>query len=80
VTRSSPVQIGSATNWSSVSLSKFHSMFSNTSSEMWGSGRNNYGNVTTLINNLSSPVQIGAATDWQKISIAGYTAHATKTV
>jgi hypothetical protein len=47
---------------------------------MWGSGRNNYGNVTTLINNLSSPVQIGAATDWQKISIAGYTAHATKTV
>ena len=66
--RSSPVQIGSATNWTSVSLSYLHVMAVNTSGELWTWGKNStWGNLG--VNNrteYSSPVQV-PGTNWSTI-------------
>jgi len=64
--RSSPVQIGTATNWASVSGSDFNSLAITTDYKMysWGKGDDGLiGDGTSGIDR-SSPVQIGAGTDW----------------
>jgi len=72
VSRSSPVQIGALTDWSSVSAGRNFSGGITTSGTLWMWGGNAYGQLgqedTT---NYSSPVQVGALTDWSKIS-TGY--------
>ena len=66
--RSSPVQIGSATNWTSVSSAYAHVMAVNTSGELWTWGKNSsWGNLG--VNNrteYSSPVQVPGTT-WSTI-------------
>ncbi len=77
--RSSPVQVGSQTDWALVS-NAWYSMFGiKTTGKLyaWGqgsSGNLGLGNATSY----SSPVQIGSLTDWSKISSGGG-AHAIKT-
>jgi len=66
ISRSSPVQIGTATNWASVSGSDFNSLAITTDYKMysWGKGDDGLiGDGTSGIDR-SSPVQIGAGTDW----------------
>ena len=78
--RSSPVQIGTATNWASVSGSDFNSLAITTDYKMysWGKGDDGLiGDGTSGIDR-SSPVQIGAGTDWL-FSYCGYKASAAIT-
>ena len=74
--RSSPTQIGSGTDWSTVSLTKFHSLAIKTNGTMYAWGRNQYGNLAQ--NNdgpsdgYSSPVQIPGTTWSQAYAGADY--------
>ena len=70
--RSSPVQIGSATDWSQVSCSRTHTLALKTDGSLWSWGNNSSGQLgQSNLTYRSSPVQIGTATDWAFIS-AGY--------
>ena len=72
--RSSPVQIGTATDWRSVEVGKgtdgeqVNMMAIKTNNTLWGWGRNNNGELG--VNDRverSSPVQVGAGTDWSRV-------------
>ena len=78
--RSSPVQVGTDTDWSSVSAGNLHSMAIKTTGTLWAWGGNTYGKLglgdTT---NRSSPVQVGTDTNWQSVSSGGEQTMAIKT-
>ena len=71
--KTTPVQIGVATNWLVVSAGGSHTMGIKTNGTLWAFGRNNSGqlgdgtNIDSLI-----PVQVGTDTDWKTISAALY--------
>ena len=75
VNRSSPVQIGTDTNWSKVSAGGSHSLAIKTTGTLWAWGTNSLQQLGLIDNQTgtarSSPVQIGTDTDWSSIS-AGY--------
>lgn len=80
VSRSSPVQIGSGTNWSKISAGAGHSAAIKTDGTLWTWGENKFGSLGT--NNLiyrSSPVQVGTDTNWSKIECGYYNTFAIKT-
>lgn len=59
--RSSPIQVGSSTNWASVSGYKFHSLFMRTDGTLYSAGYNTVGQLgTNNVLRYSSPVQIGS--------------------
>jgi hypothetical protein len=65
---SSPIQIGSLTNWSKVSCSNSFTVSIKTDGTLWSwglgtDGRLGLGNTTTY----SSPKQIGLLTNWSKV-------------
>ena len=66
---SSPKQVGSLTNWSSVSSGSYHTLSIKTDKTFWSWGRNNYGQLglgnTTY---YSSPKQVGSLTTWSTLS------------
>jgi alpha-tubulin suppressor-like RCC1 family protein len=70
--RSSPVQIGSLTNWKDVACGSGFTIAVKTDNTLWAwgkgaDGRLALGNTT----NYSSPKQIGSLTNWNKIA-SGY--------
>jgi alpha-tubulin suppressor-like RCC1 family protein len=69
--RSSPVQVGSLTNWEKVIVSQSTAYAKKTDGTIWAWGINLSGGVGdgTKINR-SSPVQIGASTDWAYVGYA----------
>jgi alpha-tubulin suppressor-like RCC1 family protein len=69
VSRSSPVQVGSLTNWLKVSAAVRFTAAIKTDGTLWAWGYNNSGQLGdgTVINR-SSPVQIGALTTWYQVS------------
>jgi len=70
VDKSSPVQIGSLTNWAQVSSGGGSCGALKTDGTLWTWGVNNNGNLG--LGNVvyrSSPVQVGALTNWQLISV-----------
>jgi len=87
--QSSPVQVGTNTNWASVTrgysgndVNYSGGVKTDGTLWMWGSG--NYGqlglNESGGPSQRSSPIQIGTGTDWAKaVTAAGYAAFATKT-
>jgi alpha-tubulin suppressor-like RCC1 family protein len=78
--RSSPVQVGTLTNWSKVAFGTGHMLAIKTDGTLWGWGYNTYGMVgdgSTI--SKSSPVQIGAMTDWAEITASGSYSLALKT-
>ena len=69
ITRSSPVRIGTATNWQSVSAGGYFSLALRTDGTLWTWGRNIYGQVGDGTTNIhTSPIQVGTVTTWQSIS------------
>jgi alpha-tubulin suppressor-like RCC1 family protein len=79
--RSSPVQIGSGTDWASVSPAfGSHNAAIKTDGTLWSWGYNPLGNTghgdTT---DRSSPVQVGSLTDWKFVCCGGYYTLAVKT-
>jgi alpha-tubulin suppressor-like RCC1 family protein len=60
---SSPVQVGSLTNWKQVSNGQVYSVALKTDGTLW-----TWGGSPLLANASSSPVQIGALTNWKQVS------------
>ena len=72
-TRTSPVKIGTDTNWSKVFCGGYitSSLFKRTTGTLWFSGGSGVaGNSSDPLVKVSSPVQIGNASDWD---VAGMT-------
>ena len=79
VTQTSPVQIGTATTWVSVSAGGLHSLALKADGTLWVWGGNTWGSLgdgTTTSRNF--PVQIGAANNWIAVSAADKTSYAIK--
>jgi len=77
-----PVQIGTATNWVSVSTHPYsdHVLALRADGTLWAWGNNDYGQLGTGDNNNSNvPVQVGTASDWQKADVSPYHSLAIKT-
>lgn len=66
---SSPTQVGSLTDWQSISSGERFNAAIKTDGTLWSWGDNRYGQLglgdTT---NYSSPVQVGSLTDWASVS------------
>jgi len=79
-THSSPTQVGSLTDWKSVSIGRYNSFFTKTDGTLWAVGENNDGILgigdTT---DRSSPVQIGSLTTWRNTFASGYCGFGIKT-
>jgi len=79
--RSSPVQVGTDTNWDMISIREYAVVAIKTNGTLWAwGGYNNYGQLGQ--NNLvlrSSPVQVGTNTNWSKVASATGFVVATKT-
>ena len=72
IQRSSPVQIGTDTNWTKIAADGGHSLAIRTNGTLWSWGDNSYGAVgDNTVVNRSSPVQIGTRTDWTNIQKGG---------
>lgn len=70
---SSPVQVGTLTNWSKISAANGGFYAIKTDGTLWSNGFGAFGALgdgTTT--RKSSPVQIGTLTDWQKVAGGGY--------
>jgi alpha-tubulin suppressor-like RCC1 family protein len=78
--RSSPTQIGTLTNWSTIDSGYMHTTAIKTDGTIWSWG-NNYNGKLGLGNTTyySSPKQIGSLTNWLKISCGNYYNLAIKT-
>jgi alpha-tubulin suppressor-like RCC1 family protein len=80
VYRSSPTQVGTASNWSLVSVASYTTMATKTDGTLWAWGRNNYGQLGQNDGVArSNPVQIGALTNWNLVSCGYYSMGAIKT-
>ena len=83
--KSSPIQIGSLTNWSLVAAGGYHSLAIKTNGTLWAWGRATHGQLgyeealNQFPSGTSSPVQIGALTTWSKIDGGTYNSMALKT-
>lgn len=68
--RSSPVQIGSLTNWASVSGGRSHTLAVKTDGTLWAWGAATSGQLGNgdAVTSYSSPIQIGSLTTWSKVS------------
>jgi alpha-tubulin suppressor-like RCC1 family protein len=78
--RSSPVQVGSLTNWNNITGGYYGAFATKVDGTLWGTGYNLGGYVgdnTTI--SRSSPVQIGALTTWDKVTTAVSFSFAIKT-
>jgi alpha-tubulin suppressor-like RCC1 family protein len=77
VYRSSPVQVGTNTNWNQIDLGR-PAIATKTDGTLWVWGPNNFGQLG--LNNVvdrSSPTQVGIATNWNLVSAGIYHASAT---
>lgn len=67
--RSSPVQVGALTNWSTVASGANVSLATKTDGTLWTWGKNDSGQLgTSNVIYRSSPVQVGALTTWLSVS------------
>lgn len=65
---SSPVQVGSDTNWRQSSCGYGHIVATKTDGTLWGCGYNSYGQIGNgLISDTSNFVQVGTDTNWVKV-------------
>ena len=65
IPRSSPVQVGSQTNWKTPSVGRYSSIVTKTDGTMWSWGANFQGELgRTNLAYSSSPIQVGSETNW----------------
>jgi alpha-tubulin suppressor-like RCC1 family protein len=81
--RSSPVQIGSITQWKSVTPGGDFTYFLRNNQTLWACGYNLYGQIGNGVSSfsvrISSPIQVGALTDWSFLAAGGGSGYAIKT-
>jgi alpha-tubulin suppressor-like RCC1 family protein len=79
---SSPVQVGTLTNWKQVSLGFQNNCYVHavkTDGTLWAWGRNSAGNLGNgNTTDYSSPVQIGTLTNWKQVANGGLITAAIK--
>jgi alpha-tubulin suppressor-like RCC1 family protein len=69
---SSPVQIGTLTNWSKIDVGEYHAAATKTDGTLWLWGAGTYGQLGRNDRVYrSSPVQVGTGT-WSQVSVAKY--------
>lgn len=83
INRSSPVQIGTDTNWSQIEIHQQAAAAIRTDGTLWTWGRNYKGfrgiNLgDTAAATISSPVQVGSLTDWRKLAFNKNNPHVIK--
>ena len=70
--RLSPVRVGTATNWASVSVGYWHTVAIRTDGTLWAWGQNDHGQLGNGGGGLGdmslNPVQIGTAANWASVS------------
>ncbi|MCL2680419.1 MAG: hypothetical protein FWF11_02950, partial [Coriobacteriia bacterium] len=68
-----PAQIGTATNWTSVSAGGSHSLAIRSDGTLWAWGHNANGRtgLGTGSGSQNTPAQVGTATNWTQVSAAG---------
>jgi alpha-tubulin suppressor-like RCC1 family protein len=72
--RSSPVQIGTRSDWTQISSGTSHTIAIRSDGTLWAWGNGSFrqlGITTTFTGNRSSPTQVGVRSDWTQIA-AGY--------
>jgi alpha-tubulin suppressor-like RCC1 family protein len=77
--RSSPIQVGTNSDWNSISCSSIHTLAIK-NGQLWAWGANSNGQLGT--NNLitqSSPVQVGTDTNWSSVAAMNASSFAIKT-
>lgn len=80
ISKSSPVQVGSLTNWKQVSTSSLHTLSTKQDGTLWSWGYNPYGQLgLSDTTKRSSPVQVGALTNWKQVSCGSRHTVAVKT-
>ncbi len=80
IDKSTPAQIGSGTNWKSVSAGGVHTTALQVDGTLWAWGANDYGQLGDGSSvGRSSPVRIGADTDWACISTGSWHSAGIKT-
>jgi alpha-tubulin suppressor-like RCC1 family protein len=68
-----PVQVGSLTNWKSLSVGGSSSLAIKTDGTLWAWGDNTYGQLgKNDVISGNSPVQIGNLTNWKSVIMGGY--------
>lgn len=77
---SSPVQVGTDTNWAQVAAGGRHSGAIKTTGTLWMWGNNDYGQCGTgNMTTATSPTQIGSLTNWAYVKTANISTLAVKT-
>ncbi|RDI11935.1 T9SS type A sorting domain-containing protein [Flavobacterium sp. AG291] len=72
VDKTSPIQVGAATNWKTISAGGSTSLGLKTDGTLWAWGENLMGQIPGTSNSSqTTPKKIGTATDWKKISSGG---------
>ena len=83
VSKTTPTQVGTATNWASVAAGAAHVIALKTDGTLWAWGDNYYGQLgngtTTGLAPNSVPTQIGTATNWKMIAAGDMHSLAIKT-
>jgi len=83
VDRSSPVQVGSLTDWEAMPGGEiaFHIWVVKDDGTLWAWGNDNYGGLglNTVNVHVSSPTQVGSLTTWKQSACGFYNSYATKT-
>jgi alpha-tubulin suppressor-like RCC1 family protein len=81
INRSSPVQVGTRSDWTDVST-PFHTLAVRSDGTLWAWGQNGSGELGLSLQTFiqrSSPVQVGTDTNWSKVYSHQSISHAIKT-
>ncbi len=73
INTTTPTQIGTATNWASISAGLSHTLALKADGTLWAWGSNSNGQLGngTNTNNNNTPTQVGSNTNWASISAGG---------
>ncbi len=80
ISRSSPVQVGTGTDWKYISCGSTHTLAIKTNGTLWSWGSNLFNGELGQNDRIrrSSPVQVGTNTDWKYVYATGDMSYSTK--